>query len=194
MQLICGIDEAGRGPLAGPVTASAVILPPDFPFDILNDSKKMTHLKRVYACRIILEKAVSCGVGWGWPEEIDRINIHNATLLAMKRAFEMLTEKADMVYVDGLFTPEISCRAEAVVKGDSKIKEIMAASIVAKTLRDLWMTRYSWIETEYSFEKHKGYPTKLHRSLVDTLGLSPIHRKSFRSSSSYNLQLFETQS
>lgn len=190
MQLICGIDEAGRGPLAGPVTAAAVILPEDFPFDILNDSKKLSQKKRESAFRIIIEKALSYGIGWSWPEEIDKINIHNAALLAMKRAFEELDKNPDITFVDGLYTPDVNCRKEAVVKGDTKIREIMAASIVAKTVRDLWMIRYSWIETEYFFEKHKGYPTKLHRSLVEKLGPSPIHRKSFKCSSSYNLQLF----
>ena len=194
MELICGIDEAGRGPLAGPVTAAAVILPEDFPVEILNDSKKLSEKKRISACSIIMEKSLYYGVGWGWPEEIDRLNIHNATLLAMKRAYEALEfdEKPDITYVDGLYTPDIDCRKEAVVKGDSKIHQIMAASILAKTARDLWMIRYSWIEKDYFFEKHKGYPTKLHRSLVEKLGHSPIHRKSFRSSSVYNLQLFET--
>ena len=190
MQIICGIDEAGRGPLAGPVTAAAVVLPEDFPVEILNDSKKLNEKRRKEACAVIIEKSLSYGVGWGWPEEIDRINIHNATLLAMKRAYKELEIKPDITYVDGLYTPDIDCRAEAVVKGDSKIHQIMAASIIAKTVRDLWMIRYSWIETEYFFDKHKGYPTKLHRSLVEQLGRSPIHRKSFRCSSVYNLQLF----
>ncbi len=191
MSCICGIDEAGRGPLAGPVTAAAVVLPEDFPVEILNDSKKLSEKKRISACRIIIDKSSAYGIGWGWPGEIDRLNIHNATLLAMKRAYEELGITPEITYIDGLFTPDIDCRREAVVKGDSKIHQIMAASILAKTVRDLWMTRYSWIETEYSFEKHKGYPTKLHRSLVENLGLSPIHRKSFRVSSSCNLQLFE---
>ena len=192
MDIICGIDEAGRGPLAGPVTAAAVILPEDFPLEILNDSKKLSEKKRIKACRTIIDKSLHYSVGWGWPAEIDKMNIHNATLLAMKRAYEELKigRKPDICYVDGLYTPEIDCRKEAVVKGDSKIHAIMAASILAKTARDFWMIRYSWIEKDYSFEKHKGYPTKLHRSLVEQLGHSPIHRKSFKCSSVYNLQLW----
>ncbi len=180
MKIICGIDEAGRGPLAGPVTAAAVILPAGFPFEILNDSKKMTPPQRERAALIIRKSAVSCSAGWCWPEEIDRINIHNASLLAMKRAFSGISEVPDIVLVDGKFVPSISAPCRAVIKGDTKIREIQAASIIAKTLRDLWMIRYSWIETDYNFEKHKGYPTKEHRYLCSIYGLSPIHRRSFR--------------
>ncbi len=179
MKVICGIDEAGRGPLAGPVTAAAVILPEVFPMDILNDSKKISPLKREKASIVIQEKAVSFCLGWCWPEEIDRINIHNATLLAMQRAFNGLNIAADIVLVDGKFTPNIECNCEAIIKGDTKIKTIQAASILAKTARDRWMIRYSWIEKEYKFEKHKGYPTKEHKQLCLINGLSPIHRKTF---------------
>ncbi len=180
MFLVCGIDEAGRGPLAGPVTAAAVILPPDFPFWILNDSKAMNERKRTEAAFIILDKALDSAIGWAWPEEIDMINIHNASLLAMKRAFGKLVSCAEIAYVDGKFTPDISIPAVPVVKGDIKIREIQAASILAKTARDRWMIRYSWIDGRYGFERHKGYPTKEHRKKCLELGLSPIHRKSFR--------------
>lgn len=185
MQLVCGIDEAGRGPLAGPVTAAAVVLRDGFPKEILRDSKKLSPVRREKICRQLLQEC-ACGTGWVWPSEIDSINIHNASLLAMKRAYEELCAglgerecQIDIVLVDGLFTPDISCRTEAIVKGDDKIDEIKAASIVAKTLRDLWMMRYSWIETDYCFEKHKGYPTLLHRQILEEKGFSPIHRKSF---------------
>ena len=194
MKIICGIDEAGRGCLAGPVTAAAVILPDNFPKEILNDSKKLSKEQRFSAYCIILDKSISHGLGWGWPEEIDRINIHNATLLAMKRAYESMDTdlKPEISYVDGLYTPDIDCRKKAIVRGDSKIYAIMAASILAKTARDLWMIRYSWTENNYFFEKHKGYPTKLHRSLIEKLGHCTIHRKSFKNSPVYNPQLSET--
>ncbi|TFG59491.1 MAG: ribonuclease HII [Spirochaetales bacterium] len=188
MNQICGVDEAGRGPTAGPVTAGAVILPHDFPVEILKDSKQLSEKKRTTAARIIMDQA-AWATGWAWPEEIDSINIHHAVLLAMKRAFEELVSKLPpegfeasscMVLVDGLFTPSLPCPCRAIVRGDSRIPEIMAASIIAKTMRDLWMVRYSWIERDYLFEKHKGYPTKEHREICRRLGPSPIHRLSFR--------------
>ena len=180
MKLVCGIDEAGRGPIAGPVTAGAVILPTLFPFHILDDSKALSVLKRETAVGIIMEKAVAFGVGWVWPSEIDSINIHHASLLAMKRAFSKLKVKPDFVMVDGKFIPDIECKTSAIVKGDIKIREIQAASILAKTARDRWMIRYSWIDPEYGFERHKGYPTVYHRDKCMEFGLSYIHRKSFR--------------
>lgn len=180
MCIVCGIDEAGRGPLAGPVTAAAVILPADFPFEILDDSKVIPEKKRIDITNIILERAIDSAVGWAWPEEIDRINIHNASLLAMKRAFGGLKTVPERVYIDGKFIPELPVTAIAVIKGDMKIREIQAASILAKTARDRWMIRYSWIDGRYNFEKHKGYPTKSHRERCIAVGLSPIHRRSFR--------------
>jgi len=180
MKLVCGIDEAGRGPLAGPVTAGAVILPEDFPFNILDDSKNLSKIKREAAFIIILEKAVSFGLGWVWPSEIDSINIHYASLLAMKRAYSGLKIKANYVLVDGKFIPEIDGKVSAVIKGDLKIREIQAASILAKTARDRWMIRYSWIDPRYGFEKHKGYATKYHREKCREFGISYIHRKSFK--------------
>ena len=184
MSVICGIDEAGRGPLAGPVTAAAVVLAEDFPKEILKDSKKLLPKIRKEICLLLMQKC-SFAVGWAWPHEIDALNIHNATLLAMKRAFEELKAgfghgEITHVLVDGLFIPEIDCKAEAIVKGDDKIDEIKAASIIAKTVRDCWMIRYSWIEGDYLFEKHKGYPTAAHRQIVKEIGYSAIHRKSFK--------------
>ncbi len=177
--IVAGIDEAGRGPLAGPVTAAAVILPEDFDTLILDDSKKLSEKKRLMAAAAIMEKAVSFATGWCWASEIDDINIHNASLLAMKRAVEGLTVKADLYLADGKFTPDIDGDVRAVIKGDSKEYCIMAASIIAKTVRDRWMMRYSWIEPVWEFERHKGYPTKRHAQLIREYGYSEIHRRSF---------------
>ncbi len=178
--LICGIDEAGRGPIAGPVTAGAVILSKEFPTGMLKDSKKLSPEVRDRAARIIREQSLAWSTGWAWPEEIDRLNIHRATLLAMIRAMRNLRLQPDLVLVDGRFIPPIQTACRAIVKGDDKIPSIMAASIIAKTERDRWMKRYALIESDYYFEKHKGYPTKQHREIIRKIGLSPIHRKSFR--------------
>jgi ribonuclease HII len=177
---VCGIDEAGRGPLAGPVTAGAVILGDGFPVEGLDDSKALSPARRERAARVIRERAAAYAIGWAWPEEIDRYNIHCATLLAMGRALRQLGVTPDMVYVDGKFVPNATVPCRAVVRGDTLIPEIMAASIMAKTARDLWMIRYSRIEPAYRFDVHKGYPTPLHRELVKRLGPSPIHRRSFK--------------
>lgn len=184
MNCICGIDEAGRGPLAGPVTAASVILPGDFPIDILADSKKLSPAKRARALGEIISQTIY-GVGWVWPEEIDRINIHHAALLAMKRAYEQMSitspRQPDLIQVDGKFPPLIDHpRIEAVIKGDATVAPIQAASILAKEARDRWMIRYGWIEPSWQFHRHKGYPTKLHRELCLQFGISDIHRKSFR--------------
>ncbi len=178
-RIICGIDEAGRGPLAGPVTASAVILSSNFPISILGDSKAIKEQRRSEISQIIRKEALNYTVGWCWPHEIDKINIHYATLLAMSRAIFQLRIKPDIILIDGKFVPNVPFSCEAIVKGDTKIPEIMAASIIAKTTRDLWMIRYSRIESNYNFEKHKGYPTKLHKAKIKEFGLSVIHRKSF---------------
>ena len=180
MARICGIDEAGRGPLAGPVTAAAVILPKEFPLDLLDDSKKLSPARREKALTIILDGRADVGIGWAWPEEIDRLNIHHATLLAMQRALSELKTAPSLVLVDGKFTPPCEFPSQAIVGGDRSVPQIQAASIVAKVVRDRWMVRYSWIERDYLFEKHKGYPTREHRMLCRQFGLSPIHRKSFR--------------
>ncbi len=178
--LVCGIDEAGRGPIAGPVTAAAVVLPDGFPTAVLNDSKLLTARRRHTVAKIVKSGATAWSIGWAWPAEIDRINIHAATLLAMRRALSGVYPVPDMVLVDGLFVPVCPCEARAVVKGDKKVPAIMAASILAKTERDLWMIAYSEIEPRYGFESHKGYPTRSHRENVDKHRLCSIHRKSFK--------------
>lgn len=178
--VICGVDEAGRGPLAGPVTAAAVVLMDNFPTHLLGDSKSLNPKKRAQLCGTILQQSPACSLGWVWPEEIDRLNIHNASLLAMKRAVDSLPITPDRVLVDGKFLPDISVSCEAIIRGDSKEFTIMAASILAKVARDRWMIRYSWIDDRYGFEKHKGYPTAEHRSRIEKYGISGIHRRSFR--------------
>ncbi len=182
-RLVCGVDEAGRGPLAGPVVAAAVVLPDSapegIPNGILNDSKQMSPGKRIEAARVIRNICIESGIGWCWPEEIDRLNIHRATLLAMKRALAMLSCRPHVVLIDGLFVPNVRLCCVPIVRGDEKVPQIQAASILAKTTRDLWMQRYSRIETEFGFERHKGYPTREHRTALGRLAPSPIHRLSF---------------
>ncbi len=180
MEILCGVDEAGRGPIAGPVTAAAVILPEDFPCDMLDDSKKLSPLRRNHLLPVILAGAVDVGIGWAGPGEIDLLNIHRATLLAMQRALSELKNAPSLVLVDGKFVPESNFPIRAVVGGDRSVPQIQAASICAKVVRDRWMERYSWIEPHWRFEKHKGYPTEEHRRLCSEYGLSVIHRRSFR--------------
>jgi len=178
--IVCGIDEAGRGPLAGPVTAAAVILPADFPREILADSKAISAARRRAAAAVIRERAVAWAVGWATSEEIDALNIHRATLLAMRRAVEALAVRPSRLLVDGLFVPEAGVPGRAVVRGDATVPEIMAASIIAKTTRDAWMVEYAKREPGYGFEKHKGYPSREHRAAITRLGPCAIHRRSFR--------------
>jgi ribonuclease HII len=178
--LVCGVDEAGRGPIAGPVTAAAVILPEDFPLEILADSKALTARQRERAETLIRERAVAWATGWASPEEIDRLNIHQATLRAMARALDRLAVRPDLVLVDGLFAPPTPLPCRTIVRGDATEAPVMAASIIAKTARDRWMRIYGRRLPEYEFERHKGYPTRRHRRLVLEHGLSPIHRRSFR--------------
>ena len=182
-ELVCGIDEAGRGPIAGPVAAAAVILPPEFPIEILADSKVLSPARRLRAAACIREKAVAWAVGWATHEEIDRLNIHHATLLAMQRAVESLRIRPVRILVDGLHCPATGIPSEAIVKGDATVPQIMAASILAKTSRDAWMERYAEVEPSYGYERHKGYPTAEHREIVRRLGPSRIQRMSFRVSS-----------
>lgn len=177
--VVCGLDEAGRGPLAGPVYAACVILSADFPIEILQDSKKMSEKKRDSAAIIIFEKALAYGIGWANATEIDEINILQASLLAMKRAYEAMPMKADFAYVDGLYTPEIATAKKAVPKADSIFPEVMAASILAKTARDRIMYIWDAIYPEYGYAKHKGYPTQAHRDICKKIGPSPIQRLSF---------------
>jgi len=191
-RLLCGIDEAGRGPLAGPVCAAAVILPERFDAAILDDSKKLSAAQRERARDAICAYARAWGIGWASVEEIDRINILQASLLAMKRAFEQMLESKTLesgaggvlpfaieAVVDGLYVPEISVPCRALVKADAQIPAVMAASILAKTARDREMERYAQLYPEYGFEKHKGYPTKAHRAAIMKHGPSPIQRMSF---------------
>jgi len=188
--MICGIDEAGRGPLAGPVCAAAVILSDDFPLKLLNDSKKLTEARREEARVIIIEKALYWGVGWASHVEIDSINILQASLLAMKRAFEDMLKRAGAslgenaaninAIVDGKFIPQISVPCSAMVKADAQVPEVMAASILAKTERDEHMDKMAKLYPQYNYEKHKGYPTKSHREAVLKYGPSPIQRLSFK--------------
>jgi ribonuclease HII len=184
-RFICGLDEAGRGPLAGPVCAAAVILPDAFPVEILNDSKKLSAARREAARLVICEKSIAWGVGWAAHGEIDTINILQASLLAMQRAFFAMTEGAGAwpcritqetplgrqpadgalpagltAIADGLYTPEIPVPCEALVKADAKIFSVMAASILAKTARDSLMEHYARLYPDYGYERHKGCPSR----------------------------------
>ncbi len=177
--VIAGTDEAGRGPLAGPVYAAAVILPMGLVIDGLNDSKKLTEKKREALFDIICKEALSYGIAYATPEEIDELNILNASQLAMRRAVAMLTPSPDLVLVDGNVAREFPMDTKTVVKGDSLSMSIAAASILAKVSRDRVMAELAKEYPQYQLEKHKGYPTPLHMNLVRELGPSPIHRKSF---------------
>ena len=177
---VCGIDEAGRGPLAGPVYAAAVILPTGLEIEGLNDSKKLSEKKREQLFDVICEKAVAFSVGTASEQEIDEINILNATFLAMKRAVEGLTVKPDYALVDGNRYPHIGeITEETIVKGDGKSMSVAAASILAKVSRDRYMLELAKEYPQYLFEQHKGYGTKLHYEMIEKFGISPVHRKSF---------------
>ena len=177
--VIAGTDEAGRGPLAGPVYAAAVILPHGLVIDGLNDSKKITEKKREKLFDIICKEAVSYGIAYATPEEIDQYNILNASQLAMRRAVAMLNPTPDMVLVDGNVAREFPMATQTVVKGDALSMSIAAASILAKVSRDRVMAELAKEYPQYQLDKHKGYPTPLHMNLVRELGPSPIHRKTF---------------
>lgn len=176
---ICGVDEAGRGPLAGPVCAAAVILKQGDIIEGVNDSKKLSEKKREELFDIIKKRAVAYNVAWASVDEIENINILNATLLAMKRAVEGLKIPADYVIIDGNKTPKLNVPCEYIVKGDAKSMSIAAASILAKVSRDRLMVEYSKQYPEYKFEKHKGYGTKIHKEALLKYGACDIHRKSF---------------
>lgn len=180
-EIICGTDEAGRGPLAGPVVAAAVVLNKNFPIALLNDSKKMSEKARLKAEKVIKENSIY-SIIFIDHEEIDKINILNASLKAMKLAYEevLLKTKCDILLVDGNKVPQVEGNVTAIVKGDSKIPEIMAASILAKTARDRYMEEMDLIYPEYGFKINKGYPTLSHRQAIKQYGISPIHRKTFR--------------
>lgn len=179
-KLICGVDEAGRGPLAGPVAAAAVILPENCFIDGLNDSKKLTEKKREALFPIIQEKAIACSVGLAGEKEIDEINILQATFLAMKRAIDGLSVKPDCVLIDGnRLPPDLNTESRAIVKGDSKSASIAAASVLAKVTRDRILKELDEKYPEYGFAKHKGYPTKAHYEAIEKYGILDIHRRSF---------------
>ena len=176
---ICGVDEAGRGPLAGPVCAAAVILPPDIQIEGLNDSKKLTDKKRRALYDVIVEQAVSYGIACADEQEIDEINILQATFLAMRRAFETLTVTPDIALIDGNRAPGLSCRERTVVHGDALSASIAAASILAKVTRDRLMEEYDAQYPQYGFAVHKGYGTQRHYAALREFGACPIHRQSF---------------
>jgi ribonuclease HII len=177
--LVCGIDEAGRGPLAGPVVAAAVILDPARPVTGLNDSKKLSEKKRDALAVLIRERALAWAVAEATVEEIDRLNILQATLLAMQRAVAGLAVRPTSALVDGNRSPELAIPVEAVVKGDGKIASIAAASILAKTFRDAGMLVLHARYPQYGFASHMGYPTAAHCAALEAHGVSPVHRRSF---------------
>lgn len=178
-EIVCGIDEAGRGPLAGPVYAAAVILPKGYVVEGVNDSKKLSEKKREFLFDKIKEEAIAYSIATASSEEIDEINILQATFLAMRRAVEGLELKPDIALIDGNKTPGLDIAQRAIVKGDAKSANIAAASILAKVSRDRYMVKMAEIYPEYQFEKHKGYGTKLHYEMLEKYGISPIHRKTF---------------
>ena len=177
--LLCGIDEAGRGPLAGPVVAAAVILDPQRPIDGLDDSKKLTARRRAALAVEIREKAVAWAVAEASVAEIDRLNILQASLLAMQRAVSGLGVTPQKALVDGNKCPVLNCPVEAIVGGDGKIAAIAAASILAKTVRDAQMLELHLLHPQYGFDRHKGYPTALHLAALREHGISPVHRRSY---------------
>ena len=180
---ICGVDEAGRGPLVGAVVAGAVVLDPSNPIEGLKDSKKLTAIRREYLYEQIMEKAKAWGVGEASPAEIDEINILQATMLAMRRAIEDLTTRLgawpDKALIDGNLCPELPIAAEAIVKGDAKEPAISAASIVAKVTRDRQMQILHERHPEYGFAQHMGYPTEAHFAALKQYGACDQHRRSF---------------
>ncbi|MBO5316704.1 MAG: ribonuclease HII [Clostridia bacterium] len=176
---VCGCDEAGRGPLCGPVVAAAVILPRGLIIEGLNDSKKLTEKKREALFEVIKEKAIAYAIAEASPEEIDEINILNASMLAMRRAVEALNVPADFALIDGNCSRGFKIPTETVVKGDSKSYSIAAASILAKVTRDRQCIELDKLYPQYGIAKHKGYPTKEHMDAVRQYGPAPIYRKSF---------------
>lgn len=176
---VCGVDEAGRGPLAGPVCAAAVILPANTIIGGVNDSKKLSEKKREALFDVIKEKSLSYSIAFASVEEIEDMNILNATMLVMKRAVEGLNIKADYAMIDGNRLPNLEIPAEYIIKGDAKSMSIACASILAKVSRDRLCYRYAEEYPQYGFDKHKGYGTKLHREAIIEYGPCPYHRMSF---------------
>ena len=179
IKLLCGVDEAGRGPLAGPVCAAAVILPRNLEIKGLNDSKKLSEKQREELYSVICREAMSYGIAFAEVEEIERLNILEATFIAMNRAIEKLSVMPELALIDGNRTKGIKVPARAIVKGDGKCADIAAASILAKVTRDRYMLEMAEQYPQYHFEKHKGYGTKLHYEALREYGPSPIHRMSF---------------
>ncbi|MGX2974413.1 ribonuclease HII [Ursidibacter arcticus] len=177
--LIAGVDEVGRGSLVGAVVTAAVILDPNNPITGLADSKKLSEKRRIALAEEIKQKALCWSLGRAEPDEIDQLNILHATMLAMQRAVAGLAIQPDFVLVDGNRVPQLTMPAQAVVKGDSLVAEISAASILAKVARDAEMDELDQRYPEYGFAQHKGYPTKLHFEKLAELGVTPFHRKSF---------------
>lgn len=176
----CGVDEAGRGCLCGPVVAAAVILPKDFQNQTLNDSKQLTHKQRQALREIIEKEAIAYGVGFVSNEEIDQINILNASFLAMTRAIEKIKKPIELLLIDGnRFRSQLTIPYKCIVKGDAKYSSIAAASILAKTYRDEYMETLAKEYPEYNWQNNKGYPTKEHRETIRQFGITPHHRKTF---------------
>ncbi|WP_139117414.1 ribonuclease HII [Endozoicomonas atrinae] len=178
--IIAGVDEVGRGPLCGPVISAAVILDPTRPIEGLNDSKKLSEKRREELFDVICQDALAWSLGRADVAEIDGLNILHATMLAMQRAVEGLSVKPELAYIDGNRCPNLSCRAEAIVKGDSRVPEIAAASIIAKVTRDREMVIMDREWPGYGIAGHKGYPTKVHMEALRKLGPAPVHRRSFK--------------
>lgn len=176
---VCGVDEAGRGPLAGPVCAAAVILPEGVVIDGVNDSKKLSEKKRESLFDVIREQTLAYSIAYATVDEIEEINILNATMLAMRRAIDGLNVKADYAMIDGNKIPPIDIDAECIVKGDAKSMSIACASILAKVSRDRLLYKYAEEYPMYGFDKHKGYGTAAHREAILKYGPCPYHRKSF---------------
>lgn len=179
IQLIAGVDEVGRGPLAGPVVTAAVILDPDHPVEGLMDSKKLSESRREELSEIIKENCLAWSIGRAEVDEIDDINILQATMLAMQRAVAGLSPMPDHVLIDGNRCPDLPCTAEAIIKGDGTVPAISAASIIAKVTRDREMVELDSQYPGYGLAGHKGYPTKKHIDALIELGVTPIHRRSF---------------
>lgn len=179
VEVICGVDEAGRGPLAGPVCAAAVILPPHVQIPGLNDSKKLSDKRRRELFPVICEQALAYGIAFATEQEIDEINILQATFLAMERALAQLTIRPDLALIDGNRQKDFGLPVKTVVKGDSLSANIAAASVLAKVTRDDFMVRQAERFPEYGFEIHKGYGTKVHYAALEQYGPCPIHRKTF---------------
>ena len=177
--VICGVDEAGRGPLAGPVYAAAVILPSHCEIPGLNDSKKLSDKKRRELFPVIQEKAIAYGIAFATEQEIDEINILQATFLAMRRAIEQLEGKADFALIDGNRESDFGIPCMTVVKGDSRSASVAAASVLAKVTRDEYMENIAQQYPQYGFEVHKGYGTKRHYEALTEHGMSPLHRRTF---------------